>query len=93
MIPEEVNEDGGRVNMCKAIDEMVNTARKEGYLEGYKEGYKIGFEEGLQIARQEGRNQMLAKLYAEKVISLEKACAEAEMTKEEFLKYCKNELK
>ena len=69
MIPEEVNEDGGKVNMCKAIDEMVNTGRME------------------------GRNQMLAKLYAEKVISLEKACAEAGMTKEEFLQYCKNELK
>ena len=77
MIPEEVNEDGGKVNMCKAIDEMVNIGRKAGRQEGI----------------QEGRNQLLAKLYAEKVISLEKACAEAEMTKEEFLKYCKNELK
>ena len=55
--------------MCKAIDEMVNTGRKE------------------------GRNQLLAKLYTENVISLEKACAEAKMTKEEFLKYCKNKLK
>ncbi len=64
---------GGKVNMCKAIDEMVNIGRMEGRQEG----------------RQEGRNQMLAKLYAEKVISLEKACAEAKMTKEEFLKYSK----
>ena len=50
-------------------------------------------DEMVNSGRMEGRNQMLAKLYAEKVISLEKACAEAEMTKEEFLQYCKNELK
>ena len=76
-IPEEVNEDGGKVNMCKAIDEMVNTGRIEGKIEGRMEGI------------QEGRNLMLAELYAEKVISLEKACTAAMMTKEEFLKYCK----
>ena len=63
--------------MCKAIDEMVNTGRIEGKIEGRMEGI------------QEGRNLMLAELYAEKVISLEKACTAAMMTKEEFLKYCK----
>ncbi len=67
--------------MGNAINDMVNAARKE--------GYKIGYAEGLQEFIQEGRNQMLAKLYAEKVISLEKACAEAKMTKEEFLMYCR----
>ena len=68
----------GKVNMCKAIQEMIQDSRDEGRLVGLAEG------------RSEGRLQLLVTLIQSGDISLQKAASLMNMTQEEFLTKSKN---
>ena len=46
-IPITVSEEGGTVNMCKAIEDMRAEAKTEGIIEGRKEGRAEGREDGM----------------------------------------------
>ena len=47
---KEVTNGKERYNMCKAIDDMKNEARNEGYKSGMDEGYKSGINEGIKAS-------------------------------------------
>lgn len=78
-MPIKISEKDKVVNVCKAIDEMMEDSRNEGRLEG-----KI-----------EGKIETLSNLVNAKLLSLEDALAQAGMTEEEFLRYVqpKNKMK
>ena len=62
-----------KVDMCKAVDHVLN------------KGIGIGRSEGIEIGRSEGGINMLCNLFEEGTISLRKAIEKAEMSEEEFL--------
>lgn len=78
-MPIKISEEDEVVNVCKAIDEMMEDSRNEGRLEG----------------RIEGKIETLSNLVNAKLLSLEDALAQAGMTEEEFLRYAhpKNKMK
>lgn len=78
-MPIKISEEDEVVNVCKAIDEMMEDSRNEGRLEG----------------RLEGKIETLSNLVNAKLLSLEDALAQAGMTEEEFLRYAhpKNKMK
>ncbi len=47
----------GKVDMCKALEDMNAMSREEGQKIGLEEGQKIGLEEGQKIGRREGREE------------------------------------
>ena len=80
-------------NVCKAIDDLKQEAREEGYElgknDGYKsgtdDGYKSGMNDGYKSGRNEGALHTLVELYKKHHISLDIAATTASMTPEEFL--------
>lgn len=48
------NEEGGTVNMCQAITEMIEDGRKEGWKEGERAGKRKGWKNGKREGRKEG---------------------------------------
>ena len=68
-------------NVCKAIDDLKQEARDEGYELGKKWGMDTGYKSG----RTEGILHTLVGLYKEQHISLNIAATTASMTPEEFL--------
>jgi flagellar biosynthesis/type III secretory pathway protein FliH len=46
--------DGGEINMCQAIRELVEDGRQEGYVSGRQEGYVFGKQEGYTSGQQDG---------------------------------------
>ena len=68
-IKREEVDDMGNVNMCKAIQEMIQDGRDEGRIAGISEG----------------RFQLLVTLIQSGDISLQKAAALMNMTPEEFI--------
>ena len=73
----------GEVNykVCKAIDDLKQEARDEGYKSGKHDGYKSGMDDGYKS----GITYTLIELYREHLISLDTAAQKASMTPEEFL--------
>lgn len=51
---KKTNQDGGKVNMCKAIEDMIEDGRIEGILEGRIEGILEGGIEGIRRQRIKG---------------------------------------
>ena len=80
-------------NVCKAIDDLKQEAREEGYElgknDGYKsgtdDGYKSGMNDGYKSGKNEGALHTLVELYKKHHISLDIAATTASMTPEEFL--------
>jgi flagellar biosynthesis/type III secretory pathway protein FliH len=66
---EEYQEEGG-MNMCKAILEMIEDGRNEGYESGRADGRSEGYESGRADGRSEGisEGELIGKI---KVYSLE----------------------
>ena len=61
-------EEGGCVNMCKAIDEMIEDGRLEGLKDGKREGRREGRREGMECINtliqhliKDGRNDIIEK--------------------------------
>ena len=63
-----LTEEGGKVDVCKGIDDM----RKAERLQGRKEGLKEGLEEGRKEGRKEGRFQMLVSLVKQGCVAYNK---------------------
>ena len=49
-----VSERGGKVNMCHALDVLMNEKMTEGHKLGLDEGHRIGLDEGHRIGLDEG---------------------------------------
>ena len=79
----------GNVNMCKAIEDMIQDVvdeKKDDWLaEGRNEGRLTGLSEGRLAGLSEGKMQLLSTLIQSGDISLQKAAALMNMTPEEFL--------
>ena len=71
----EVNKEG-KIDMCKAIDEMSKESRDEGKIEGHREGKIEG--------KIEGSLETLAHLVQKGVISVNDAAQEANLSPNEF---------
>jgi flagellar motor switch/type III secretory pathway protein FliN len=59
---KEEYEEGGRVNMCVAIQEMMKDSKAEGILEGRREGRREGVLEGRREGVLEGRQQIVRNM-------------------------------
>jgi flagellar biosynthesis/type III secretory pathway protein FliH len=64
---KEEYEEGGRVNMCVAIQEMMKDSKAEGILEGRREGRREGVLEGRQ---QIVRNMLLRGMSDEDIMAI-----------------------
>ena len=94
-----VNEEG-KVDVCKAIDEMRSESRNEGRIEGKIEGHREGRIEGRREGKIEGHREgkiegrregkiegsleTLVHLVQKGLISLYDAALEADLTPDEF---------
>ena len=78
-----VNEEG-KVDVCKAIDEMRSESRNEGRIEGKIEGRREGKTEGRREGKIEGSLETLVHLVQKGLLSLCDAATEANLTPDEF---------
>ncbi len=53
-VKEVCTEEGGRIDMCRAIKELIAEGRSEGILAGRSEGILVGRSEGILVGRNEG---------------------------------------
>ena len=74
---EEGDRNMGSVNMCRALEEIMQDSKNEGIALGRSEGVDIG------LIR--GKMQVLSTLIQNGDISLQKAAAIMDMTPEEFI--------
>lgn len=51
---ERYEQDGGKVDMCKAIKDLMDDSRTEGLELGRSEGIELGRSEGIELGRNEG---------------------------------------
>ena len=84
------------VNMCEAMEGMLEDARQEGWTGGWAEGREegwaggrqegigIGREEGMSIALERGKLDTLLALVHKGYLTLQQAADEAQMTPEAF---------
>ena len=77
----QLTEEGGKVDVCKGIEDM----RKAERLKGLKEGRKEGRKEGLKEGRKEGEFQMLVSLAKQGLLSMKEAAEQAGMSQEIFV--------
>lgn len=54
---KEFHRKDGKIDMCKALTELIEEGREEGRKEGRKEGREEGREEGRKEGREEGRKE------------------------------------
>ena len=83
-VPLNLSKQEERVDMCKAIEIMLNESRETGRREGRSEGEREGRREG----RSEGKLIALAKVVYVGKLTVPDAAELAGMTEEEFLKSC-----
>ena len=84
-IEDEEVDSMGNVNMCKAIEDMVQDVVDEKKDDWLAEGRLAGLSEGRLAGLTEGRLQLLSTLIQSGDISLQKAASLMNMTPEEFL--------
>ena len=82
-IPQK-EEKEEKVNMCKAIDDMLAQAEAEGKAAGLAEGRAAGFAEG----EVKGTIQTLTALVQDGILTAMDAAKRAGMSVEEFQKMC-----
>jgi len=75
----------GTVNMCLAIQQMMESSKAAGVLEGRAEGKAEGRVEGKAEGIAEGRLEVLVSLWKKNRLTLQEAAEEAEMTVDEFV--------
>lgn len=80
----EIPEGKERINVCQAVDEMMEEKLEEGRSIGIKEGRSAGIKEGRRIGRTEGQIELLASMVDNKRISAAEAAEMLGMTETEF---------
>ena len=84
----DIPDDAKEVNMCKAIEDLINDSKAEGRLKGRLEGRNEGIAEGIVKGRIEGINMgkidLMSGLVKDNFISLKDAAARLNMTEEGF---------
>ena len=87
-----IEKEGDRVNMCKAIDDMVAQAKAEGKTSGLAEGRASGLAEGRASGFAEGEvkgeTKTLKELVKKGMLTVRNAAEYAGMSVEEFQKMC-----
>ena len=76
----DIPDDAKEVNMCKAIEDLINDSKAEGRLEGINEGIIKGRLEGINM----GKIDLMSGLVKDNFISLKDAAARLNMTEEGF---------
>lgn len=88
-IPMEI-EEGGEVNMCKAIDDMMEKrerkGRQEGIQKGIQKGIREGREKGIQEGKKAGQLEVLMELAMDGILSVKVAADKASMSVNDFEK-------
>ena len=86
-IPMEI-EEGGEVNMCKAIDDMMEKrerkGRQEGIQKGIQKGIREGREKGIQEGKKAGQLEVLMELAMDGILSVKVAADKASMSVNDF---------
>jgi len=77
--------EGGSVNMCQAIKEMIADSRSEGRKQGRSEGRKEGRSEGIRI----GTFETLCSLVKDGLLQMEEAAKRLNLSEVEFQKQMK----
>jgi len=75
---EEYKSEGGKNNMCKAIQDLMNDSREEGREEGRELGRELGREEGYELGIKRERIRAIQKKL-DKQKSLEQIADELEI--------------
>ena len=84
-IPMEI-EEGGEVNMCKAIDDMMEKRERKGRQEGIQKGIREGREKGIQEGKKAGQLEVLMELAMDGILSVKVAADKASMSVNDFEK-------
>ncbi|MCH5267942.1 MAG: Rpn family recombination-promoting nuclease/putative transposase [Lachnospiraceae bacterium] len=82
------DEAKGGINMCKAIEKMMETARKKGVEQGLEQGIEQGLEQGIEQGRVLGEHRYLMRLVQSKYNkgkNLSQIADECETTEENIL--------
>lgn len=80
-VKEKYRGKDGKVNMCQALEELIEEGRQEGRAEGRTEGRASGLAEG--------RKEIVLRMYEDGKLDVENACIYLECTSETFMKYVK----
>lgn len=79
--PIKIKEGEKVINMCKAIEELMNDSRQAGMELGMEKGIVLGRSEGITI----GMINALTTLVNDGIVSVEEAAKRADMSREEFI--------
>ena len=79
----ELERDGGELNMCKALDKLINEGRQE----GLQEGHQAGFQEGLQEGHLKGSILTYQKLNIPKEDACKNIMEDFSLSKAEAAEY------
>ena len=88
LLDYEKYEEGGKCDMCKAIKELIEDGRMEGFAAGREDGFAAGREDG----RKEERIHLLADLVHDDLIPVSEAAKRMGITEKEFMETMKAEL-
>ncbi len=88
----DIPDDAKEVNMCKAIEDLINDSKAEGKLEGINEGIaegiargrNEGIAEGIAEGINMGKIDLMSELVRDNFISIKDAAARLDMTEEAF---------
>ena len=88
----DIPDDAKEVNMCKAIEDLINDSKAEGLAQGINKGRAKGITLGLSKGRAEGRSEgitmgkidLMSGLLRDNFISSKDAAARLNMTEEAF---------
>lgn len=80
----DLSEETEEVDMCKAIEDMMQDSRAEGLAEGMEKGKAEGLVEGKAEGRTEGILFALTSLVRDGVLSIKDAAFRANMTESAF---------
>jgi len=83
----QLNEEGGKVNMCKAIDDMRLHCREEGKVEGREEGRAEGRVEGKIEGKEETRLEAIKNVMDSFRVTAQQAMESLKIPTDEYPKY------
>ena len=77
-----------KVNMCEAIEVLMNRRETEGILQGLEQGISQGMAQGIT----QGKLSLLKDLVEDGTLTMEAAAGKVNMSVKEFEEYMKKEL-
>ena len=80
----DLSEETEEVDMCKAIEDMMQDSRAEGLAEGMEKGMEKGKAEGLVEGKAEGILFALTSLVRDGILNVKAAALRANMTESAF---------